>query len=50
MSTSNIAKEMGQIEFSYMAFGNVKCYRKFIKLAGSYKVRKADVYVTVITS
>lgn len=39
MSTSNIAKEMGQIEFSYMAFGNVKCYHKFIKLAGSYKVK-----------
>ena len=31
-------------------FGNVKCYHKFRKLAGSYKVKNADVYVTVITS
>ena len=41
---------MGQIESPYMAFGNVKCYHKFRKLAGSYKVKNAAAYVTVIAS
>ena len=50
MSISNIDKEMGKIEFSYMAFGNVKCYHKFRKLEGSYNVKYASVYVTVIIS
>lgn len=49
MFASNIAKEMGQIESPHMAFGDVKCYRKFRKL-GSYKVKNAAAYVTVIAS